>query len=87
MLLNDILLHYGDKNIDAKRENIPKNLAKDERMINYNNLFFKTSCPTIDNYDFLERFDTLYDLLIDLPNEKTSIIKSTKEQNEMLKSK
>ena len=38
--LNDILLDYGDMNIDAKGEDILKKLARDERMINYNNLFY-----------------------------------------------
>ena len=39
----------------------------------------------IDNYDFLERFDTLYDFVIDLLNERIGIIKASKEQNEMIK--
>ena len=68
MLLNDrlngILLNYGDMNIDVKGKDILKNLVRDERMINYNNLFFKTGNPTIDNYDFLKRFATLYDFFI-----------------------
>ena len=50
-----------------------------------NNLFSKTVNSTIDNYDFLKRFGTLYDLLIDLLDEKISISKVAKEQNEMKK--
>ena len=52
-----------------------------------NNLFSKTVNSTIDNYDFLKRFGTLYDLLIDLLDEKISISKVAKEQNEMKKKK
>ena len=61
--LNDILLNY-DMNINAKGEDILKKLARDERIIDYKNLLFKTGNLIIVNYSFLERFDTLYDLLI-----------------------
>ena len=61
--LNDILLNY-DMNINAKGEDILKKLARDERIIDYKNLIFKTGNLIIVNYSFLERFDTLYDLLI-----------------------
>ena len=38
---------------------ILKKLAKDQkRMINYQNVFFKSGNPTIDNFDFLKRFGT-----------------------------
>ena len=49
--LNDMLLNY-DMNIMNSGINILKKLARDERMINYNNLFFKTDHPTIGNYNF-----------------------------------
>ena len=39
-------------NFAAKGENIFKNVAGDERLINYNNLFFKTGDRTTKNYDF-----------------------------------
>ena len=71
-------------NITAEGEYILKRLANNERMINYKNLLFKESNPTIDNYDFLKRFGTLYDFLIDLLNEIIGIIKATEEQNEMI---
>ena len=54
-------------------------------MLNYSNLFFRSGNPTIDNYDFLKRFGTLYDLLIDLLNERSDVIKATKEQSGMIK--
>ena len=71
--------------ITAEGEDNLKKLANDERMTNYENLFFKTGNPAIDNYDFLKRFDTLYDLFYDLICEAISIKKAAKEKNEMLK--
>ena len=42
----------------------------DERIINYNNLFFKTGDLIIKNFDLFKRFGTLCDLLINLLNEE-----------------
>ena len=57
MLLRDrldkILISY-DMIFTTKGENILKKVAEDERLINYNNLFFKTGDPIINNYDFLK---------------------------------
>ena len=53
-------------------------------MINYNNLFFKTDNPIIKKFNFFKRFDTFYDLLIDLLNKELNTLKATKEQNEMI---
>ena len=39
--VNDTLMTF-DMNFTGKREDILKKLAKDERIINYNNYFFKT---------------------------------------------
>ena len=65
-------------------ENILQKVAKDERMINYNNLFSKAGNHIIKNFGFLKRFGTLYDFLIDLINEKTSTLKAVRKQNEMI---
>ena len=78
------MLNYDVKIMNI-RINFLKKLARDKRMVNYNNLFFKTGNPTIGNYDFLKRFGTLHNLLIDLLNEKISISKEAKKQNEMRK--
>ena len=78
--LNNILLNYGEMNIDSKGENILKKVADDEKNINYKNL----GSLTIDNYNSFKRFDTLYDLLIDLLNEKISLKKAAIEQDEMI---
>ena len=77
-----MLLNYYE-NFTGKGKDIIKNLAKDERMISCNDFFFKTGNLIIKNFDSLKRFDTLYDLLIDLLNEKISILKATKEKNEI----
>ena len=49
--LNDILMNF-DMNFTNEGENIFKKSASDERMINYNNLFFKTGDRTIKNFNF-----------------------------------
>ena len=46
-------------------------------------MFFKTGDPIINHFDFLKRFD-MYDLLIDLLNEKISTLETAKEQKEMI---
>ena len=53
-------------------------------MINYNNLFFKTNNPVINNFDFLKRFGKLYNLLLDLLKEKIDTDEALREQNEMI---
>ena len=60
-------------------ENILEKLTNDGRIINYKNLFFKTGNSGINSFDFLKRFGTLFDLLIDLLNEKMNI-KNKKRQ-------
>ena len=66
--LYDTLMGF-DMNFMDKGRNILKKLARDKRLINYNNLLFRTSNPIIKNFDFLKRFGTLYDLLIGLLSE------------------
>lgn len=51
VLLNDILDVFG-MNFSSKGEDILKKLAKDERMISYNDLFFKTGDGIIENFGF-----------------------------------
>ena len=67
--VNDILMAL-EMNLDNNGKDILKKLVRDERMINYNNLFFKTGNSSIGNLDFSKTFATLYDLLIDLLNKK-----------------
>ena len=82
--LDDIFMTF-DMNFTDKGKDILKKLARDERMINYDHFLFKTGDPIIANYDFLKRFGTLHNLLIDLLNEKISTLKVVKGQNEMIK--
>ena len=84
--LDDIVTAY-DMNITAKGKDVLKKVADHENGINYKNLFFKSGIPTISNYDFLKRFGTLYDFLIDLLNKKTSLKKAALEQAKMIDKK
>ena len=63
--LNDILINF-DTNFTDNERDIVKKLARDDNL---------------DNNDFLKRFVTLYDVLIGLLKEETSILKVAKEQN------
>ena len=60
-----------DLNFINKRINILENVVDYEKMINYGNLFFITGNSSNENFDFLKRFGTLYNLLIDLLNKKS----------------
>ena len=63
--LNDILMNF-DMNFTNQTKNILKKAASDERIINHNNLVFKTGDPNLKDFDFLKRFGTLHGLSIDL---------------------
>ena len=56
-------------------------------MINYYDLFFKTGNSVVKSFDFLKRFVTLHDLLIDLFYliRKINTLEAAKEQNDMIK--
>ena len=79
-----IFINYALNFSDGGKE-ILKKTATDERMINYNNFLFETANPFINNFDFLKRFGSLHDLLIDVLNEKINIFEAAEEQNEMIK--
>ena len=81
--LNNILMYF-DLNFTNEGKIILKKAVSNERMINYNNLFFKVGDAIIQNFDFLKRFGTLHDLLIDLLNEEIGTYKAVKEQNEII---
>ena len=48
---NGILLN-DNENFTEKRTDIIKKFARDEKMIKYNDLLFKTGVPIIINFDF-----------------------------------
>ena len=80
--LNKIFMNF-DMNFTDEGKIILKKTDINEGMINYNNLIFKTGNLIIKNFDFLKRFGTLYDLLIDLLSEKISTLEAAKERGEM----
>ena len=73
-----------DMNFTNQTKNILKKAASDERIINHNNLVFKTGDPNLKDFDFLKRFGTLHDLSIDLRQEEITTIKAVKEPNEII---
>ena len=44
-----------DMNFTNEGKNILKKAASDERMINYNNLFFKIGDPITNNFNFFKK--------------------------------
>ena len=56
-------------------------LAKDEKKVNYNNLFFDIDDKSlVKSADFLKEFGTLYDLLIYLLDNSMKIVTSSEDQ-------
>ena len=63
-----------------------KKLPKDEKKIDYNNLFFEIdSNSVLKSVDFLQEIDTLFDLLIYLFNNSMKIITFTETQIDFFK--
>ena len=88
MLLKDeldfIFENFGS-NFNSTGKKFLINLAKDEKKIDYNNLFFSIyDKSVVKSVDFVEEFGTLYDLLIYLLDNSIRIISSTKAQTEFL---
>ena len=88
VLLKD-KLDFTFKNVDSNFNSTGKNfltkLAKDEKKIDCNNLFFEIDDKSaVKSVDFLEEFVILYDLLVYLLDNCIKIISSTKAQTEFL---
>ena len=86
MLLKDeldfIFENFGS-NFNSTGKKFLINLAKDEKKIDYNNLFFNIyDKSAVKSVDFVEEFGTLYDLF--LLDNSLRIISSTKAQTEFL---
>ena len=67
MLLKDKLdfIFKNSTNFNRTGKNVFKMFAKRWKKINYNNLFFSTGHESVaKDVDFLEKYGTLYDLLI-----------------------
>ena len=89
MLLKDELdfmfKNFGS-NFNSSGKKILTKLAKDEKNIDYNNLFFSIDNESVvKNADFLKEFSTLYDLLTYLLNNSMRIIISSEDQLKLLK--
>ena len=78
-MLHDILQRYA-MNFTNDGEDTLRKLANDEKNINCNDLYF-----CFRDYNFLEKFGTLYDLFLNLLTKAINTRKAKKEQNEMLK--
>ena len=81
----DYIFTNFSSNFNSTGKNFLKKLAKDEKKIDYNNLFFEIDDPVIRSYDFLENVGTLYDLLINLLNENETILDSSAMQLNLTK--
>ena len=89
MLLKDeldyIFKNFGS-NLNSTGKKFLIKLAKDEKKIDYNNLFFKIDDKSIvRNVDFLEKIGTLHDLLIYLLDNSMRIVTSTETQIDFFK--
>ena len=76
----------SQKQFNSTGKNFLKKLAKDEKKIDYNNLFFGIDNQFIlQDADFLKEFGTLYDLLIYLLNSSTRILTSAEDEVKFFK--
>ena len=81
----DFIFKNFDSNFNSTGKNFLTKLAKDEKKIDYNNLFFEIDDKSaVKSVDFLEEFVILYDLWIYLLDNCIKIISSTKAQTEFL---
>ena len=70
-----------DSNFNNTGKNFLKRITKDEKEIDYDNLFFKINDKFfVKIVDFLQEFGTLYDLLIYLLGNANRIINATEDQ-------
>ena len=72
----DYIFENFSSNFNSTGINFLKKFSKDEKNIDYNNLFFEIDHPAIKSYNFLKHFSTLYDLLINLLIENETILDS-----------
>ena len=83
MLLKDRLgniFDNFDSNFNNTGKKFLKNISKDEKEIDYDNLFLKINDESVvKNVDFLKEFGILYDLLIYLIGNANRIINATED--------
>ena len=69
-----------DSNFNNTGKKFLKNISKDEKEIDYDNLFLKINDESVvKNVDFLKEFGILYDLLIYLIGNANRIINATED--------
>ena len=73
-----------DMTFTDKEKDILKKLSKNERMISYQDLLFKTGNPFVGNFGLLKRFGSLYNLLIYLLSEEIRTLRAAKEQTKIM---
>ena len=82
----DYIFKNFDSNFNCAGKYFLKKLAKDEKKIDYNNLFFEIDDKSVSkDVDFLEEIGTLYDLLIYLLDNSINIITSAQIQGDFFK--
>ena len=82
----DFIFKNYDQNFNSTGKKFLKMLAKDEKKIDYNNLFFEIDDNSVvKSADFLKEFGTFYDLLIYLLNNPKNLIDSAQFQGDFLK--
>ena len=82
----DYIFKSFASNFNSTGKNFLKKLAKDEKNIDYNNLFFKIGGKSVvKEVDFLEVIGTLYDLLICLLDNPKRALISTETQIDFTK--
>ena len=83
--LNFLFKKFGS-NFNRTEEHFLRNLAKDEKNIDYNNLFFEIDDKSVvQDVDFLKEIGTLYDLLIYLLDNSMRKVSSSETQIDFLK--
>ena len=83
--LNFLFKKFGS-NFNRTGEHFLKSLAKDEKNIDYNNLFFEIDDKSVvQDVDFLKEIGTLYYLLIYLLDNSMRKISSSETQIDFLK--
>ena len=83
--LDFIFKNFGS-NFNSTGKNFLKKLAKDEKKIDYNNLFFEIDDKSVvKSVDFLKEIGTLYDLLIYLLDNPMNTVTSAQIQGYFFK--
>ena len=77
----DFMLKNFDSNFNSTGNTFLKKLTKDEKKTDYNNLLFSIDNESVaEDVDFLEKYGTLYDLLIYLLDNPMRKIISAEDQ-------